>query len=244
MSKHSLARVVAIVLLVLAVIIMVGGVLSALVFGSRGFGSGWSEGSNIWFTLPVMALSCSTGFGLLLLGAVLLLLVDISRNLSETKVVIQQPASVATLPAGVVAIETPAALAAAAGVAAGVVATEAVEPVAAAPVVAAEVVVAVGETAETWSPRMAEADDVVEVVKIDDETATVEVGDATVVGVPVVTTDASARMAQVEIADEEPTMEAVAPAPAKKARKSTAKKAAAVATVAAIAADANCRERD
>ncbi len=243
MSKHSLARVVAILLLVLAVIIMVGGVLSAIVFGSRGFGSGWSEGSNIWFTLPVMALSCSTGFGLLLLGAVLLLLVDISRNLSETKVMIQQPAAVATLPAGVVTIETPAALAAAAGVAAGVVATEAVEPIAAAPVVATETAVAVGETAETWSPRMAEADEVVEVVKVDDETATVEVGDAAVVGVPVVSADASARMAQVEIADEEPTVEPVAPTPVKKARKSTAKKAAAataaVATVAAIAADAN-----
>jgi Domain of unknown function (DUF4332) len=238
MSKHSLARFVAIALLVLAVIIMVGGVLGSLVFSSRGFGSGWSEGWQGWFTLPVMALSCSTGFGLLLLGAVLLLLVDISRNLSETKVVIQQPAAVEATPPGVVAIETPAALAAAAGVAAGVAAPEAVEPVAAAPVVAAETAVPVGETAETWSPRMAEADDVVVVTQVDDETATVEVGDAAVVGVPVVTADASARMAQVEIAEEEPPVEVV-PAPAKKTRKSTAKKAAAAATVAAVAADAS-----
>ena len=238
MSKHSLARVVAILLLVLAVIIMVGGVLSALIFGSRGFGSGWSEGSNIWFTLPVMALSCSTGFGLLLLGAVLLLLVDISRNLSETKVVIQQPAAVETLPAGVVAIESPAALAAAVGVAAGVAAPEAVEPVAAAPVVAATTAVAVGDTAETWNPRTAEADDVVVVTQVGDETATVEVGDAAVVGVPVIASDASARMAQVEIVEEEPPVETPAPAK-KKTRKSTAKKAAAAATVAAVAADAS-----
>ena len=167
MSKHSLARVVAIVLLVLAVIIMVGGVLSALIFGSRGFGSGWSEGSNIWFTLPVMALSCSTGFGLLLLGAVLLLLVDISRNLSETKVVIQQPAAVEALACRCRRDrDARLQLAAAAGVAAGVVATEAVEPVAAAlTTVAVERSVQSVKPRKRGDPRMAAADDVVVVAE-------------------------------------------------------------------------------
>ncbi len=259
MSKHSLARVVAILLLVLAVIIMVGGVLSALVFGSRGFGSGWSEGWQGWFTLPVIALSCSTGFGLFLLGAVLLLLVDISRNLSTTKVVIQKPVVSETLPASVVSIESPAELAAAAGVATGAVATDAVEAIAAAPVVekASETIVAVGEpvevvgdAVETWDPRMAGADEVVEVVEvieIDDETATVEVGDTTVVGVPVIPTDASARVATIEIVEEELPIEVettapeVVTPPAKKPRKAAAKKAAAAAavTAAVVATDAD-----
>jgi hypothetical protein len=65
--------------------------LSALFLGQRGFGTGWSEGWTGWFTLPVIGLSCAAGFGLLMLGAILLLLVDISRNLASTKVVVQKP---------------------------------------------------------------------------------------------------------------------------------------------------------
>jgi predicted flap endonuclease-1-like 5' DNA nuclease len=142
MSKNSLVRFVAIVLVILALVIMVGGIISALLLGQRGFGEGWSEGWTGWFTLPVIGLSCGAGFGLLMLGAILLLLVDISGNLASTQVVVQKPAIVETPPPAVV-VETPAAVPVVAPVVAAVVAAE---PVADAETRTAQVVIAEEET--------------------------------------------------------------------------------------------------
>jgi hypothetical protein len=145
MSKNSLARYVAILLIVLALVIMVGGIISALFLGQSGFGTGWSEGWTGWFTLPVIGLSCAAGFGLLMLGAILLLLVDISRNLASAKVVVQKPTFVETSPPAVV-VETLAAVPVVAPAVAAVAVVEAAEPAADAEARTAQIEIAEEET--------------------------------------------------------------------------------------------------
>lgn len=113
MSKHRFARFVAIALLILAFLVLVGGIFGSLVVGNRGFGSGWSEGWIGWFTIPVIAFSCSGAFWLLMLGAILLLLVDISNNMAKVKLAAAAPAGVVAAPA-VAAIAAPPVAAAAA----------------------------------------------------------------------------------------------------------------------------------
>lgn len=233
MSKHSLARIVAILLLVLGLIVMIGGILSVIIFGSRGFGAGWSEGWTGWLTLPVMGLSCSTGFGLLMLGAILLLLVDVSRNLAATKVVVQKPAFVETVPAAVVttietpipapvSVEAPAVAPVVVASAAAATASAAAEPP---PAVAAPALEAVVSAEESWTPRMAE-----EVEVAEPEPATIEFADSAQVGVPAPSAGKTARAAQIEIAEETVPELQAKPAP-KKSRKRAAAATAAAAVV-------------
>jgi hypothetical protein len=237
-SKYRFARFIAIVLLILAVLVLVGGIVGSLVIGDRGLGSGWSEGWRGWFTVPMIAASCSGAFWLLLLGSVLLVLVDISNNMARIKLAAAQKpvfveTPVAELPAEVTAAPVEAVLAPAAD---AVVAAPVVPVAAAATAVAVEEKATRKPKASTAPPSAKAKGMTATRAQAEAEArAAAERAEAVPVGVPVAEPDAAARSATVEITEAPAAaVEQVAPAPKPKRTRKAA--AAAVVTAAAVAA--------
>jgi hypothetical protein len=168
-KSYGLARFVAIALLVFAGLILLLGLIGAFTASTRGFGTGWSEGSKLWFTIPILGATCSAALLPFLLGAILLLVIDVSRNLQEVRV---NPPQKVVVPEPLPAIVAP--------VAAPVVekVIEPIAPVVEAPVVAAETAVVVAEEVapeavvetpkpkKTTKPKKAEAAAVVAAVAV------------------------------------------------------------------------------
>ncbi len=248
-------------LLILAFVILIAGVVGSLSFSSSGFGAGWSEGARGWFAIPVIAMACACSFLLLLLGGILLLLVDISRNLASVRPVSQGSPFVTTPPPGLVPLEPAEAIAPVSEVvvpaAAAAVVTRAVvsEPQAEAADATAEGVA--GDASVEASAGVGAGTGVAAVSTAAVAAAVVAAAsdaDAVEVGVPVMASDESVQYPQIEIAEDDSVMAAEIEPPAEvvpaepappKTRKPRvrAPKPVVGATVAAVAAGAALTDR-
>ena len=98
MRLHRLARFIAVLLFVAAVIYFAGGVAIASILWSRGLGAGWGAGFTGWIAIPILISALFGALMLLMVGAVLYFLAHIDMNLSRARQN-ARPRSIRPLPA-------------------------------------------------------------------------------------------------------------------------------------------------
>ena len=85
MRTHRVARLVAILLFLAALVYFCGGMAVGLPLWSRGLGEGWGSGFSGWLAIPILA---GTLFGTIILvvfGAILYFLARIDTNLTTAR---------------------------------------------------------------------------------------------------------------------------------------------------------------
>jgi hypothetical protein len=85
MHTDRLARFVAILLFVAALIYLCGGAAVGLYLWNRGLGAGWGSGFSGWVSIPIFAATIFGALTLLLFGAVLFFLTRINTNLAVAR---------------------------------------------------------------------------------------------------------------------------------------------------------------
>ena len=101
MHTHRVARLVAILLFLAALVYFCGGMAIGLPLWSRGLGDGWGSGFSGWLAIPILA---GTVFGAIILfvfGAILYFLARIDTNLTTAR---QKPPVSTVEPAEVAAV--------------------------------------------------------------------------------------------------------------------------------------------
>ena len=81
MRTHRVARLVAILLFLAALVYFCGGMAIGLPLWSRGLGEGWGSGFSGWLAIPILAGTVFGAIVLLVFGAILYFLARIDTNL-------------------------------------------------------------------------------------------------------------------------------------------------------------------
>jgi hypothetical protein len=81
MRTHRIARLVAILLFLVALVYFTVGTVVGLLIWSRGLGAGWGSGFTGWIAIPILASTLFGAVTLLLFGAMLYFLARIDTNL-------------------------------------------------------------------------------------------------------------------------------------------------------------------
>jgi hypothetical protein len=85
MRTYRLARFVAILLFLAALIYFVGGAVLGIYLWSRGLGDGWGSGFAGWISIPIFITTFFGALTLLMAGAVLYFLALINTNLTQAR---------------------------------------------------------------------------------------------------------------------------------------------------------------
>lgn len=85
MRTYRLARFVAVLLFLAALIYFCGGVVVGLSLWNRGLGAGWGSGFTGWISIPIFIASFFGALTLLMIGAVLYFLSSINANLTQAR---------------------------------------------------------------------------------------------------------------------------------------------------------------
>jgi hypothetical protein len=85
MRTYRLARFVAILLFLAALIYFVGGVALGAYLWNRGLGDGWGSGFTGWISIPIFITTFFGALTLLMAGAVLYFLALINANLTKAR---------------------------------------------------------------------------------------------------------------------------------------------------------------
>ena len=101
MHTHRVARLVAILLFLAALVYFCGGMAVGLPLWSRGLGEGWGSGFSGWLAIPILAGTVFGAIVLLVFGAILYFLARIDTNLTTAR---QKPPVSTVEPAEVVAV--------------------------------------------------------------------------------------------------------------------------------------------
>ncbi len=97
MHTHRVARLVAILLFLAALVYFCGGMAVGLPLWSRGLGEGWGSGFSGWLAIPILAGTVFGAIVLLVFGAILYFLARIDTNLTTAR---QKPPVSAVQPVG------------------------------------------------------------------------------------------------------------------------------------------------
>ena len=85
MRTHRVARLVAILLFLAALVYFCGGMAVGLPLWSRGLGEGWGSGFSGWLAIPILAGTLFGAIVLLIFGAILYFLARIDTNLTTAR---------------------------------------------------------------------------------------------------------------------------------------------------------------
>ena len=85
MHTHRVARLVAILLFLAALVYFCGGMAVGLPLWSRGLGEGWGSGFSGWLAIPILAGTVFGAIVLLVFGAILYFLARIDTNLTTAR---------------------------------------------------------------------------------------------------------------------------------------------------------------
>ena len=85
MRTHRVARLVAILLFLAALVYFCGGMAVGLPLWSRGLGEGWGSGFSGWLAIPILAGTVFGAIVLLVFGAILYFLARIDTNLTTAR---------------------------------------------------------------------------------------------------------------------------------------------------------------
>ena len=141
MRTHRVARLVAILLFLAALVYLCGGLAVGLPLWSRGLGAGWGSGFSGWLAIPILVGTLFGTITLVVFGAILYFLARIDTNLTSTR----QNQSVSTV--------EPVATGAVVGGAAGAGAAAPIVPPEAAPVPVEPIVVGAAAAATGAATR-------------------------------------------------------------------------------------------
>ena len=107
MRTHRVARLVAILLFLAALVYFCGGMAIGLPLWSRGLGEGWGSGFSGWLAIPILAGTLFGAIVLLIFGAILYFLARIDTNLTTPRQNPPEPAGVSAVVAGEAALVVP-----------------------------------------------------------------------------------------------------------------------------------------
>ena len=107
MRTHRVARLVAILLFLAALVYFCGGMAIGLPLWSRGLGEGWGSGFSGWLAIPILAGTLFGAIVLLIFGAILYFLARIDTNLTTLRQNPPEPAGVSAVVAGEAALVVP-----------------------------------------------------------------------------------------------------------------------------------------
>jgi hypothetical protein len=93
MRLHRVARAVAILLCVAALLYWCSGMFVGISLWSRGLGAGWGSGFSGWLAIPILATASFGAIALLFFGAILFFLTRIDMNLATARRNSSVPAS-------------------------------------------------------------------------------------------------------------------------------------------------------
>jgi hypothetical protein len=85
MRTHRVARLVAILLFLAALVYCCGGMTIGLPLWSRGLGEGWGSGFSGWLAIPILAGTLFGAIVLVIFGAILYFLARIDTNLTTAR---------------------------------------------------------------------------------------------------------------------------------------------------------------
>ena len=107
MRTHRVARLVAILLFLAALVYCCGGLAVGLPLWSRGLGEGWGSGFSGWLAIPILAGTLFGAIVLLVFGAILYFLARIDTNLTTARPNPPEPAVGSAVVAGEAALAVP-----------------------------------------------------------------------------------------------------------------------------------------